>query len=166
MTNSRARIQNLLSHESENRERYLLRTITANLRTMSVESHLTRQLNIRFIDARELCTEAKLSLGIEGYHCEDQEELLIEMAVRIFTQRPPHVRAAMAHLRYDLDTIKNPPRRSHSGCSEYSRRSSPSDCASVCASVDLILDAHRDDIFVPKVASKSRKLSLWAVRRR
>ena len=39
---------------------------------LSVESLLTRELNLRFIDARMLVTEARITLGIEGYPDRDQ----------------------------------------------------------------------------------------------
>ena len=135
---------------------------------MSVESILTRQLNIRFIDARALCTEAKLSLGVEGYHSEDQEGPLINEAIRLFTERPAHVKAAMTRLRSDLDAIKNPPRRSHSGCSDYSQRSS-SDGASVAGSDDYVLTASSEDPSSStnkKRGSRTTMSTMWPVRRR
>ena len=54
---------------------------------MSVESTLTRELDIRFIDARVLTTEAKLNLGIEGYPSLEQTSELIAEATRIFEER-------------------------------------------------------------------------------
>ena len=132
---------------------------------MSVESYLTRQLNIRFIDARALCNDAKLSLGVQGYHSEDQQAPLIDEAVRLFQQRPEHVKATMTRLRCELDTIKNPPSRSQSGRSDDSQRSSSSDYASA-ADVNHD-DTDEDNTWAPDSKKRgSRTKSLWLARRR
>ena len=54
---------------------------------MSVESTLTRELNIRFIDARAIATEAKLNLGIDGYVSDHHMQLaVVNEATRIFQE--------------------------------------------------------------------------------
>jgi hypothetical protein len=75
---------------------------------MPVEAYLTRQLNIRFIDARNICTEAKVSLGVEGYPTDDQEVMLIQESIQIFARRPNESKTAMRRLKSDLDAVKNP----------------------------------------------------------
>lgn len=100
---------------------------------MPVEAHLTRQLDIRFIDARTLCTEAKVSLGVEGYPTEDQEGMLIQEAVQIFERRPNEAKTTMRRLKSSLDAVtKSPMGSSFKTCessdseqdgSEFSQRS-------------------------------------------
>lgn len=51
---------------------------------MSIASVLTRKLDIRFIDARVLYNEARVSLGIEGYPSEEEERLVLEESFKIF----------------------------------------------------------------------------------
>jgi hypothetical protein len=75
---------------------------------MPVEAYLTRQLHIRFIDARTLCTEAKVSLGVEGYPTDDQEGMLIQEAIQIFARHPNETKAAMRRLKSDLDAVTSP----------------------------------------------------------
>ena len=75
---------------------------------MPVEAYLTRQLNIRFIDARTLCTEAKVSLGVEGYPTDDQEVMLIQEAIQIFARRPNETKTTMRRLKSNLDAITSP----------------------------------------------------------
>jgi zona occludens toxin (predicted ATPase) len=75
---------------------------------MPVEVYLTRQLNIRFIDARTLCIEAKLSLGVDGYYAQNKEQMLIDEAIRIYGKRPNEEQQAMRRLKTDLDAIKIP----------------------------------------------------------
>jgi hypothetical protein len=80
---------------------------------MSVESFLSRELNVRFIDARMFVTEAKLALGVEGYYGEEQEAGLIKEAMRIFEKLPLEEKVAMRRLRKSLDFVK---RRSNWDC--------------------------------------------------
>jgi hypothetical protein len=73
---------------------------------MSLEATLTRELNIRFIDARAFATEAKIQLGVEGYPTKAQEEALIAEAMYIFYVRPKEVRDSLVVLKSDLDAVK------------------------------------------------------------
>jgi hypothetical protein len=73
---------------------------------MTVESLLTRELEIRFIDARSIVTEAKVSLGIHGYPSKDQESKVREEAIKIFRQRPEETQTTMRRLSTDLEAIK------------------------------------------------------------
>ena len=74
---------------------------------MSVESTLTRELDIRFIDARSIATEAKLNLGIDGYYGEEQRVAIVDEALRIFNEeRPTSQKATMKVLNLKLSAIK------------------------------------------------------------
>jgi hypothetical protein len=73
---------------------------------MTVESFLTRELQVRFIDARNLATEAKLNLGVFGYPSHEQQEAIIEEALKVFQQRPNEVQAGMRRLSSSLDAVK------------------------------------------------------------
>jgi hypothetical protein len=75
---------------------------------MTIEATLTRELNIRFIDARALATEAKLNLGVQGYPSQQQDEELIGEAMSIFLQRPREARMELCNLKSDLDAVKIP----------------------------------------------------------
>ena len=74
---------------------------------MSVESTLTRELEIRFIDARAITTEAKLNLGITGYASEEQLQGIQVESIRIFVQeRSEKERRAMRLLNSKLNNVK------------------------------------------------------------
>ena len=75
---------------------------------MTIESILTRELELRFIDARALATEARVSLGIHGYPTQEEEQQVVAEAVSIFERRPSESRRAMQSLKYDLDAVKMP----------------------------------------------------------
>ncbi len=95
---------------------------------MSVESYLTRELDIRFIDARSIVNEAKVSLGIVGYPLEEQEKLLMDEAIKIYGGHNVDVQTHMRRLKGDLNAVKIPagPTHSHSIVldAEYSNESS------------------------------------------
>lgn len=73
---------------------------------MSIESYLTRELDIRFIDARDLTNEARMSLGIVGYPNKKELRGLREEALRIFHSRPENHKINMRRLSYDLEAMK------------------------------------------------------------
>ena len=76
---------------------------------MTIESILTRQLDITFLDARGLCTEAKLNLGILSYPATSQMDSILQEAIRIFRQvRSVEERAAMKRQKGALDAIRIP----------------------------------------------------------
>lgn len=62
---------------------------------MKVESFLTHEFNIRFMDARLIVSEAKLSLGIHGPPSREQERRLQEQAIAIFRLRPEEAQSKM-----------------------------------------------------------------------
>ena len=72
----------------------------------SVEAFLTRELEIRFIDARELANEAKVSLGMEGYPSKDQKRKIKIKAIHLFRCRPEEEQMNMRRLSETLDSIK------------------------------------------------------------
>uniref|UniRef100_A0A7R9ZTF6 Uncharacterized protein n=1 Tax=Craspedostauros australis TaxID=1486917 RepID=A0A7R9ZTF6_9STRA len=55
---------------------------------MPVEAVITRALEVRFIDARMLATEAKSNLGIQAYPTKEQEQMILKEAIHIFVSRP------------------------------------------------------------------------------
>lgn len=73
---------------------------------MSIEAALTRQLGIRFIDARELSTEAKITLGIVHYPNKTEQEEIIDVATTIFQKRSPAVRGALRRMKSDFEKSK------------------------------------------------------------
>ena len=72
----------------------------------SVESFLTRALDVRFVDARSMVTEARLGLGIDGYPTQDQLCELREEALRIFHSKTEHDRRSMLRQNSDLEAAK------------------------------------------------------------
>lgn len=91
---------------------------------MTVESVLTRQLGITFIDARSISTQAKLNLGIHGYPTPEQKSALINEASRIFDLYGADVRCGMLMNKDDLDEAKDTNRtRSNKSFSSSSDRS-------------------------------------------
>ena len=70
---------------------------------MTIETMLSNKLGITYIDARSICVEAKLSLGVTGYPTQEQKELLLEEGVRLYEERPLRVREAMKSNRQSLD---------------------------------------------------------------
>ena len=74
---------------------------------MSIEQLLTRELDIRFIDARELVNEAKLSLGIVGYPSKEQLQRLQEQSVSLFDRLPENQKSAMRRRNGELTAIKS-----------------------------------------------------------
>jgi hypothetical protein len=75
---------------------------------MTIEAFLTRELMIRFIDARYIATEARLSLGIHRYPTKAQEKELQDEALKIFHQKLKCTRDAMQQMSVDLENVKIP----------------------------------------------------------
>ena len=55
----------------------------------TVEEFLTRELDIRFIDAREIANEAKIALGITGYPTAAERRMVRQYMVYILKRRTP-----------------------------------------------------------------------------
>jgi hypothetical protein len=127
---------------------------------MTAEAVLTRELNIRFIDARALCNDAKLGLGVVGYPSPEQEVVLVEEAKMIFRARPEETQRAMITLKSNFDAVRKIiPKEG----STMSSRRSPS-----CDGTEEGSDAFwSPDIMISaKASSSSRKFKLWPLVRR
>lgn len=74
----------------------------------SIESILTRELDLRFIDARNIATEARIALGIEGYPSKDHINLIRDEAVRIFQRKSLDERRNMQRMNSDFEAMKIP----------------------------------------------------------
>ena len=73
---------------------------------MTIEAVLTRELEITFIHARKLVTEAKLELGVKGYPNEKQEEELIIRSKNMFEALSEKDRIMMRRIKIGLDSVK------------------------------------------------------------
>jgi hypothetical protein len=76
-----------------------------DLNNLTVESFLANELNIRFMDARLIVAEAKLSLRIHGSPTKDQKRELREQAIKIFHLRPEKSQAMMRRTRGDSEAV-------------------------------------------------------------
>ena len=136
---------------------------------MSVESALSRQLDIRFIDARAIATEAKLQLGFDGYSGKDQVQNIIEESIRIFENRPKDQRDAMKLLNSRLNSVKR--MSGSSSCCGGSVDGGSGDCSSCMyddgVSGELSLgDNSSTHMFRASNKKKSfTKFKMWKVRR-
>jgi hypothetical protein len=74
---------------------------------MSVEAYLTRELDIRFIDARSMVNEAKISLGIQGYPTLKQNIQVQREAIKIFEEHPVNAKRGMRRRKVDLEIVKS-----------------------------------------------------------
>jgi hypothetical protein len=75
---------------------------------MSVESFLARELNIRFTDARNIASEARLSLEIQGYPTKAKETQIYAKAIELFQTPLENERNGMRRLYADLNAVKIP----------------------------------------------------------
>jgi hypothetical protein len=73
---------------------------------MSVEAYLTRELDIRFIDARSMVNEAKISLGIQGYPTLKENMQVQREAIKIFEEHPVSAKRGMRRRKVDLEIVK------------------------------------------------------------
>ena len=90
---------------------------------MPIEAALTRELEIRFIDARNLVSEAKMKLGIIGYTCDTQEAELLQVATQLFHEQTDDKKSAMRRMKMSLDAVKT---QRQSSISETSKTDSDS----------------------------------------
>ncbi len=82
----------------------------------SVEGYLTRELGIRFIDARELANEAKIALGISGYPSQNEHVIVRKQARRIFESLSKSEQEKLKVMNCTLTAIKSlQSRSSHIG---------------------------------------------------
>lgn len=71
-----------------------------------VESLLVRELDLRFIDARDIAAEARIALAIEGYPTKDQASMILDEAIRIFQSKPDKEQNHMRRMNLELEAIK------------------------------------------------------------
>lgn len=91
---------------------------------LTVEALLTRQLGIRFIDARALATEAKLEFDVKGYPSQEMKLKIVEYAVNKFqNEMPQEQQATLRRVSSSLNTAKDECRRSISSASSLSSSS-------------------------------------------
>jgi hypothetical protein len=74
---------------------------------MSVEAYLTRELDIRFIDARSMVNEAKITLGIQGYPTLIQNMQVLREAIKISEEHNISAKRGMQRLKVDLERVKS-----------------------------------------------------------
>ena len=73
-----------------------------------IESLLTRKYDITFIDARYIAKEAQANLEITGYPTEEQKQLILSEASRMFEEQySDEIRSCMAVRRNNLDCAKS-----------------------------------------------------------
>ncbi len=72
-----------------------------------IEGYLTRELEIRFIDARELANEAKIALGITGYPSKDEHSIVRNQARRIFESLPKNEQEKLKQMNCTLTAVKS-----------------------------------------------------------
>ena len=77
---------------------------------MTVESFLTREFDIRFIDARNIVNEAKVKLGIYGYPTKEQQVQLVKESYYIYKERSD--KDELKKLNDDLESLKFDPTNS------------------------------------------------------
>ena len=150
---------------------------------MGVESKISRALDIRFIDARAIATEAKLSLGIEGYHESSRDDDIIQVAMRTYNENYTQDRKNKMSIQHQhLERIKE---RQRGSCSSSgSRRGSTSsssivsyddeDCTSIRSSnrsrkgsdSSMVLFGSPDSNRNSRNNNKNRLRSLLPFRRR
>ena len=72
----------------------------------TIEATLIRELGIRFIDARQLSTQAKLKLGVKGYPSLETKLKCVELAIEIFNAKSARDQTVMQCLKTGLDSAK------------------------------------------------------------
>jgi hypothetical protein len=99
--------------------------------SITLESTLTREFDIRFIDARSIVNEAKVKMGIFGYPSKGDEPKICREARRLFESQSHADKEAMWRLSANFQAIKDSSSSSfsavgssvHQGTSDDSRMS-------------------------------------------
>ena len=73
---------------------------------MPLESQLTRDLDIRFIDARRLVAEARVNLNLSGYIGPEQESLVLQEARRVFAGQTSKTRKNLQRSNWEMEQVK------------------------------------------------------------
>lgn len=93
---------------------------------MSIEASLTRDLHIRFIDARAITNEARIRCGIEGYPTREQQGIIQAEAIKIFQEKPEMEKESLRRMNSNLEIIKSNHSCGESSTSSKSSRRIPS----------------------------------------
>ena len=72
-----------------------------------IASRLSRELDVSFIDARNIAAEARVVLAIEGYPTADQVSMIVDEAHRIFQNMPMDEQKRLRMKNLELETIKS-----------------------------------------------------------
>lgn len=120
---------------------------------MTIESFLTRELDIRFIDARNIATQAKLNLGIQGYPSKDQAVELRRESMSIFEEKSQTDKASMRCLSKEMEAIMIP-------VGSLSSRANDDNMDESNHSTGC------DSFATGSVSSQGSKFKLWSIRRR
>ena len=72
-----------------------------------IASRLSRELDVSFIDARNIAAEARVVLAIEGYPTADQVSMIVDEAHRIFQNMPVDEQKRLRMKNLELETIKS-----------------------------------------------------------
>ena len=72
-----------------------------------IASRLSRELDVSFIDARNIAAEARVVLAIEGYPTADQVSMIVDEARRIFQNMPMDEQKRLRMKNLELETIKS-----------------------------------------------------------
>ena len=91
---------------------------------MTIEATLTRKLNISFLGARSLATEAKLQLGVHGYPSKEMQCRLVHLAEEIFHTKSNDIQQGMLRDRAIIDMAIEINKSSLSSSSRHSLSSS------------------------------------------
>ncbi len=67
---------------------------------------MSRDLDLRFIDARDIAAEARIVLGIQGYPSKDQAPLILDEAIRIFHSKSDKEQHHLRQMNWELEAIK------------------------------------------------------------
>ena len=70
-------------------------------------SRLSRELDVSFIDARNIAAEARVALDIEGYPTADQVSKIVDEAHRIFQNMPREEQKRLRIKNMELQAIKS-----------------------------------------------------------
>ena len=77
-----------------------------SLAVQVIESTLIEKLSIRFIDARNLATKARLDMGIKGYPSKIQRVQVVQQCMKTFYSMPIEIQETMKQDKCIFDTHK------------------------------------------------------------
>eukprot|EP00934_Nitzschia_sp_Nitz4_P001406 Nitzschia sp. Nitz4//scaffold130_size63480//46915//47355//NITZ4_006256-RA/size63480-processed-gene-0.94-mRNA-1//-1//CDS//3329535210//1406//frame0 len=129
---------------------------------MSLTSDLSRQLDIRFIDARNLLNQAKLNLEIHGYvQDEHSNQQIQDEALRLFHERNGSEQLEMKQANWSLEAAKISTSSSSLSSSSDSRSSSDIDTSIHSSSCSTASSNNSDLSHFPMFMSEESSCSWW-----